>query len=199
MDISKLKFNEMGLIPTIVQDINTRVVLMQAYMNRESLELTLKTKKLCFYSRSRQKLWTKGEESGNFMNLKEISSDCDNDTLLVKVIPDGPACHVGTDTCWGEINESKDFLFYLEKFLQKRKNDPEAESYTARLINSGINRVAQKVGEEAVEVVIEAKDNNKELFLNEAADLMYHYIVLLIAKGYALEDVCNILRSRHKK
>jgi len=199
MDISKLKFDEMGLIPAIVQDINTRVVLMQAYMNKESLELTLKTNKVCFYSRSRKKLWTKGEESGNFLNLKAISSDCDNDTLLVKVIPDGPACHLGTDTCWGENNEPDDFLFYLENFLQKRKNDPVSESYTSRLINSGINRVAQKVGEEAVEVVIESKDDNEELFLNEAADLMYHYIVLLIAKGYSLKDVCNILRSRHKK
>lgn len=199
MEIEKLKFDEKGLIPAIVQDVNTRVVLMQGYMNRESLAETQKSGKVCFFSRSRQKLWTKGEESGNFLLVKEILSDCDNDSLLVKAEPVGPTCHTGTDTCWGEENKEQDFLFLLQHYLQKRKNDSPDQSYTARLISRGINKVAQKVGEEAVELVIEAKDDNEELFLNEAADLMYHYIVLLIAKGYGLEDVTKILEERHKK
>lgn len=199
MDIEKLKFDEKGLIPAIVQDANTGVVLMQAYMNRESLEETLKSGKVCFYSRSRQKLWTKGEESGNFLYLKTILADCDNDSLLVKAVPAGPTCHTGTDTCWGEVNREADFLFFLQRYLQKRKDDSPEISYTARLIQRGINKVAQKVGEEAVELVIEAKDDNEDLFLNEAADLMYHYIVLLIAKGYGLEDVIKVLEGRHKE
>lgn len=198
MEPENLIFDDKGLIPAIVQDANTRVVLMMGYMNQEALDLTLKSGKVCFYSRSRQKLWTKGEESGHFLYLKEIKSDCDRDTLLVKAIPAGPTCHKGTDTCWQEKNEDVDFLFYLQHFLQKRKNDSPEESYTARLMAKGINKIAQKVGEEAVELVIEAKDENEELFLNEAADLMYHYLVLLIAKGYGLEDVCNVLRNRHK-
>ena len=198
MELENLKFDEKGLIPAIVQDAETRVVLMLGYMNRESLEKTLTSGLVCFYSRSRQKLWTKGEESGNFLNLKDIKVDCDQDTLLIKASPAGPTCHTGTDTCWKEENQDNDFLFFLQRFLQKRKNDSPEESYTARLISWGINKVAQKVGEEAVELVIEAKDNNEELFLNEAADLMYHYIVLLIAKGYGLEDVCRVLTSRHK-
>ncbi len=199
MDIEKLKFDEKGLIPAIVQDANTGVVLMQAYMNRESLEETLKSGKVCFFSRSRQKLWTKGEESGNFLYLKTILADCDNDSLLVKAVPAGPTCHTGTDTCWGEVNREADFLFFLQRYLQKRKDDSPEISYTARLIQKGINKVAQKVGEEAVELVIEAKDDNEDLFLNEAADLMYHYIVLLIAKGYGLEDVIKVLEGRHKE
>lgn len=199
MDIEKLKFDEKGLIPAIVQDANTGVVLMQAYMNRESLEETLKSGKVCFFSRSRQKLWTKGEESGNFLSLKTILADCDNDSLLVKAVPAGPTCHTGTDTCWGEVNREADFLFFLQRYLQKRKDDSPEISYTARLIQKGINKVAQKVGEEAVELVIEAKDDNEDLFLNEAADLMYHYIVLLITKGYGLEDVIKVLEGRHKE
>ena len=199
MDIERLKFDEKGLIPAIVQDANTGVVLMQAYMNRESLEETLKSGKVCFFSRSRQKLWTKGEESGNFLSLKTILADCDNDSLLVKAVPAGPTCHTGTDTCWGEVNREADFLFFLQRYLQKRKDDAPEISYTARLIQKGINKVAQKVGEEAVELVIEAKDDNEDLFLNEAADLMYHYIVLLIAKGYGLEDVIKVLEGRHKE
>lgn len=198
MDIEKLKFDEKGLIPAIVQDANTGVVLMQAYMNRESLEETLKSGKVCFFSRSRQKLWTKGEESGNFLLFKSVLADCDNDSLLVKAVPAGPTCHTGTDTCWGEVNREVDFLFFLQRYLQKRKEDSPEISYTARLIQRGINKVAQKVGEEAVELVIEAKDDNEDLFLNEAADLMYHYIVLLIAKGYGLEDVIKVLEERHK-
>lgn len=199
IDIEKLKFDEKGLIPAIVQDANTGMVLMQAYMNRESLEETLKSGKVCFFSRSRQKLWTKGEESGNFLHLKTILADCDNDSLLVKAVPAGPTCHTGTDTCWGEVNREADFLFFLQRYLQKRKEDSPEVSYTARLIQRGINKVAQKVGEEAVELVIEAKDDNEDLFLNEAADLMYHYIVLLIAKGYGLEDVIKVLEGRHKE
>lgn len=198
MELENLKFDEKGLIPAIIQDVNTRMVLMMGYMNRESLKITLESGKVCFFSRSRQKLWTKGEESGHYLCLKEMKADCDRDTLLVKVEPVGPTCHTGTDTCWGEINEEPDFLFFLQRFLQKRKNDSPEKSYTARLISRGINKVAQKVGEEAVELVIEAKDNNEELFLNEAADLMYHYIVLLIAKGYGLEDVCRVLKGRHQ-
>lgn len=198
MDITKLKFNADGLIPAIVQDARTQVVLMQAYMNRESLQRTLETGKACFFSRSRQRLWTKGEESGHFLFVKEILSDCDDDSLLVKADPVGEVCHTGQDTCWGEKNQNPDFLFFLQDYLRKRKDDSPEESYTARLISRGINKVAQKVGEEAVELVIEAKDDNEELFLNEAADLMYHYLVLLIAKGYGLEDVIKILESRHK-
>lgn len=198
MEADNLKFDEKGLIPAIVQDADTGVVLMLGYMNRESLEVTQKSGRVCFFSRSRQKLWTKGEESGNFLSLQEIKADCDRDTLLVKAVPAGPVCHTGAETCWGESNQTTDFLFFLQRFLQKRKDESPEESYTARLISRGINKVAQKVGEEAVELVIEAKDNNDGLFLNEAADLMYHYIVLLIAKGYGLEDVCRVLKSRHK-
>lgn len=198
MEADDLKFDEKGLIPAIVQDADTGVVLMLGYMNRESLEVTQKSGRVCFFSRSRQKLWTKGEESGNFLSLQEIKADCDRDTLLVKAVPAGPVCHTGAETCWGESNQTNDFLFFLQRFLQKRKDESPEESYTARLISRGINKVAQKVGEEAVELVIEAKDNNDGLFLNEAADLMYHYIVLLIAKGYGLEDVCRVLKSRHK-
>ena len=198
-DIEKLSYDEKGLIPAIIQDADTRVVLMQAYMNAESLQKTFETGKACFFSRSRRRLWTKGEESGNFMTVREILADCDNDSLLVKVSPAGPACHTGADTCWEEKNTPADFLFYLQDFLRARKNDDPNESYTARLIARGINNVAQKVGEEAVEVVIEAKDDNEDLFLNECADLMYHYIVLLIAKGYRLQDVIGVLEQRHRK
>lgn len=198
MDIDSLKFDEKGLIPAIVQDINTRVVLMQAYMNRDSLVKTTESGKVCFFSRSRQRLWVKGEESGHYLYLREMRSDCDGDALLVKVEPAGPVCHTGKDTCWGEINRQSGFLFYLQEYLQERKEKSPEESYTARLISRGINKVAQKVGEEAVELVIEAKDDREDLFLNEAADLMYHYLVLLIAKGYGLEQVIDVLKGRHK-
>ena len=199
INVTELKFDAAGLIPAIIQDADTRVVLMQGYMNRESIAVTERSGKVCFFSRSRQRLWTKGEESGHFLFVKEMLADCDRDSLLVKVNPVGPTCHTGQDTCWGEKNEEADFLFYLQRYLQKRKEDSPEVSYTARLIGKGINKVAQKVGEEAVELVIEAKDNNEELFLNEAADLMYHYIVLLIAKGYGLEDVIGVLKGRHKE
>ena len=198
-DVDTLTFDEGGLIPAIVQDATTGVVLMQAYMSRESYAKTLELGLATFYSRSRKRLWTKGEESGNVLHVREILADCDKDSLLVKVYPVGPTCHLGTDTCWGEENVPENFLFYLEKYLNERKKDSPDESYTARLISRGINKVAQKVGEEAVEVVIEAKDNDEGLFLNECADLMYHYIVLLIAKGYHLQDVIEILKSRHSK
>lgn len=198
-DVDTLTFDEGGLIPAIVQDATTRVVLMQAYMSRESYAKTQELGLATFYSRSRKRLWTKGEESGNVLHVSEILADCDKDSLLVKVHPVGPTCHLGTDTCWGEENVPENFLFYLEKYLNERKKDSPDDSYTARLISRGINKVAQKVGEEAVEVVIEAKDNDESLFLNECADLMYHYMVLLIAKGYHLQDVIEILKSRHSK
>ena len=199
VNITELKFDIAGLIPAIIQDAETQVVLMQGYMNRESLAETERSGKVCFFSRSRQRLWTKGEVSGHFLLVEDILADCDRDSLLVKVNPVGPTCHTGQDTCWGEENVDKDFLLYLQRYLRKRKEDSPEVSYTARLIGKGINKVAQKVGEEAVELVIEAKDDNEELFLNEAADLMYHYLVLLIAKGYGLEDVMKVLKGRHKK
>lgn len=188
-----------GLVPAIVQDSVTKNVLMLGYMNQEAYRKTLDTKKVTFYSRSKQRLWTKGEESGNFLNLVDIKVDCDNDTLLVSVNPQGPTCHKGTDTCWGEKNdENFGFISELEKIISDRKNNPENEnSYVASLFRSGVNKVAQKVGEEAVEVVIEAKDDNDDLFLNESADLLFHYLILLQQKGFTLEDVVKILRKRN--
>lgn len=199
LDINSLDFEKTdGLIPCVVQDVSTNVVLMLGYMNREALEKTLLEKRLTFFSRTKQRLWTKGETSGNFLNLVDVKIDCDNDTLLFKVNPIGPTCHTGNDTCFNEVNEFAG-LEFLEKVIQDRKQNPQAGSYTNKLFDSGINKVAQKVGEEAVELIIEAKDDNKELFLNEAADLMYHYLVLLTAKGYSLQDVVAILKQRHKK
>ena len=199
IDIQKINFDKTeGLVPCIVQDSKTNVVLMLGYMNREALDKTLSEKKLTFFSRSRQRLWTKGETSGNFLHLIEVKLDCDYDTLLFKVQPEGPTCHTGSDTCFNEVNNFSS-LEFLEKIIQERKKNPKAGSYTNQLLDSGINKVAQKVGEQAVELIIEAKDDNKELFLNEAADLMYHYLVLLAAKGYQLEDVLSVLRERHSK
>jgi len=199
IDIDKLNFDKtQGLIPCIVQDARTNIVLMLGYMNREALDKTLSEKRLTFYSRTKQRLWTKGETSGNYLNLLDVKIDCDDDTLLFKVKPEGPTCHTGSDTCFNEVNGFSG-LEFLETIIQERKKNPKAGSYTNQLFDSGINKVAQKVGEEAVELIIEAKDNNKELFLNEAADLMYHYIVLLTAKGYQLEDVLSVLRQRHSK
>jgi phosphoribosyl-AMP cyclohydrolase / phosphoribosyl-ATP pyrophosphohydrolase len=188
-----------GLIPAIIQDANTNKVLMLGYMNEESFSKTQQEKRVTFFSRSKKRLWTKGEESGNFLNVVSISIDCDDDTLLIKANPVGPVCHTGADTCFNEKNTSEDFLVTLEKIILDRKNNPTDSSYTASLFKKGINKVAQKVGEEAVEVVIEAKDNNEELFLNESADLLYHYLILLAAKGYSLNDVKNILIKRHTK
>jgi len=189
-----------ALIPAIIQDAQTKTVLMLGYMNAEALEQTLKTKKVTFYSRSKQRLWMKGEESGNVLNLVSINNDCDNDTLLVKVNPQGPTCHKGTDTCWNEEN-NQDFGFIskLEETIEDRiKNADSKKSYVASLFEKGINKVAQKVGEEAIEVVIEAKDNNGNLFLNESADLLFHYLMLLQAKGFTLKDVVKVLEERHK-
>ena len=199
MEIDFKKYND-GLVPAIIQDVLTSKVLMLGYMNEEAFLKTNQSKQVTFFSRSKQRLWTKGEESGNFLNLVSIAVDCDNDALLLKVNPKGPVCHKGTDTCWQEENVSEyGFLSALEKIIQKRKENPENEdSYIASLFRKGINKIAQKVGEEAVEVVIEAKDSNDDLFLNESADLLFHYMILLRAKGFTLQDVEKILRQRHK-
>lgn len=199
MDINFTKNND-GLVPAIIQDVTTKSVLMLGYMNREALEKTQDTKKVTFYSRSKKRLWTKGEESGNFLELVDIKNDCDNDTLLIQVNPIGPTCHTGTDTCWGEKNvQDYGFLSQLEAIISDRKRDTEnPDSYVASLFRKGINKMAQKVGEEAVETVIEAKDSNDELFLNESADLLFHYLILLQAKGFKLDDIVKTLRSRHK-
>jgi phosphoribosyl-ATP pyrophosphohydrolase/phosphoribosyl-AMP cyclohydrolase len=172
---------------------------MLGYMNEEALKKTQSTKRVTFYSRSKKRLWTKGEESGNFLNLVDIKIDCDNDTLLIQANPEGPTCHKGTDTCWDENNlQNFGFLTRLEDIIKDRKtNSKPEESYVASLFEKGINKIAQKVGEEAVEVVIEAKDSNTELFLNESADLLFHYMILLQAKGFTLNDVVEILRKRH--
>lgn len=188
-----------GLVPAIVQDLNTRKVLMLGFMNEAALHKTEQTGKITFYSRSKKRLWTKGEESGNFLELKSMAVDCDQDTLLIQAHPLGPVCHTGADTCWSERNHSDNFLLYLEDIINLRRKASPDESYVARLLGKGINKVAQKVGEEAVELVIEAKDSNEELFLNEAADLMFHYLLLLNAKGYKLEDVMKVLQQRHSK
>lgn len=188
-----------GLVPAIVQDYTTHKVLMLGFMDQEALHKTETTGRVTFYSRSKKRLWTKGEESGNFLELKSIAVDCDNDTLLVKVNPLGPVCHTGADTCWSEKNHDEDFLFYLEDIINLRRKAAPENSYVASLFAKGINKIAQKVGEEAVEVVIEAKDKNDELFLNESADLLFHYLILLNAKGYKLQDVLYILQNRHSK
>lgn len=188
-----------GLVPAIIQDAITNKVLMLGYMNQEALDKTLAEGKVTFFSRSKNRLWTKGEESGNFLQLKHAAIDCDADTLLLKVHPEGPTCHTGADTCWNEVNkDAASFLDNLEQVIRDRKQNPTDKSYTASLFAKGINKVAQKVGEEAVELVIEAKDNNDHLFINEAADLLFHYLILLQAKGFTLEDVVNILKDRHK-
>jgi phosphoribosyl-AMP cyclohydrolase / phosphoribosyl-ATP pyrophosphohydrolase len=186
-----------GLVPAIVQDYTTHKVLMLGFMNEEAFHRTETSGRVTFYSRSKNRLWTKGEESGNFLELKSIAVDCDNDTLLVKANPLGPVCHTGADTCWSEKNHSEDFLFYLEDIINLRRKAAPENSYVASLFAKGINKIAQKVGEEAVEVVIEAKDKNDELFLNESADLLFHYLILLNAKGYKLQDVLYILQNRH--
>jgi phosphoribosyl-AMP cyclohydrolase / phosphoribosyl-ATP pyrophosphohydrolase len=202
-DISTVNFEKTnGLVPVIIQDVTTQTVLMLGYMNDVALVKTCAEGNVTFFSRSKNRLWTKGETSGHFLKAISIQVDCDGDTLLIKSIPQGPTCHTGADTCWQETNSLKEhhFLTYLENIIQTRKSeDPSvSKSYTTSLFHKGINKVAQKVGEEAVELVIEAKDDNKELFLGEAADLMYHYLVLLAAKDFTLEDVIDVLKSRHK-
>ncbi|SFO55068.1 phosphoribosyl-ATP pyrophosphatase /phosphoribosyl-AMP cyclohydrolase [Algoriphagus ornithinivorans] len=197
----KIDFNKMnGLVPAIVQDVISGKVLMQGFMNEEALAKTQESGKVTFFSRSKNRLWTKGETSGNFMELVSMAVDCDGDAILVKANPQGPVCHTGSDTCWNEVNSSKTgFIDQLRAIIKDRKNNPSDQSYTASLFAKGINKVAQKVGEEAVEIVIEAKDDNKELFLGEAADLLFHYLVLLEAKGYELDEVMKVLIERHKK
>jgi len=186
-----------GLIPVIIQDNITNVVLMLGYMNQEAFDKTQQEKRVTFFSRSKNRLWTKGEESGNFLNINSLLIDCDNDTILIKATPAGPTCHTGADTCFNEKNASTNFLTELETIIRDRKNNPTDKSYTASLFAKGINKIAQKVGEEAVEVVIEAKDNNDDLFKGEAADLLYHYLILLQAKGFVLNDIIAVLKSRH--
>lgn len=197
IDFSKSKD---GLIPAIIQDSETKNVLMLGYMNEESLQKTIETQKVTFFSRSKQRLWTKGEESGNFLNLVSIKNDCDGDTLLIQAKPIGPTCHTGADTCWQEENkENYGFISQLEDTIKTRKENADSEkSYVASLFEKGINKIAQKVGEEAVEVVIEAKDDNDDLFLSESADLLFHYLILLQAKGFQLNDVVDVLKKRQK-
>jgi phosphoribosyl-ATP pyrophosphohydrolase/phosphoribosyl-AMP cyclohydrolase len=194
----ELNFTKLnGLIPCVVQDDMTDKVLMLGFMNQEALDKTTREKRVTLYSRTKQRLWTKGETSGNFLEVKSMTPDCDQDTLLIRVNPKGPVCHTGSDTCFQEKNV-REGLGFLEETILERKRNPKAGSYTNHLFDSGINKVAQKVGEEAVELVIEAKDNDREKFLGEAADLMYHYLVLLAAKGSTLNDVVKVLRKRHE-
>ena len=190
------KYND-GLIPVVIQDAITQKVLMLGFMNEEALAKTKSESKVTFFSRNKQRLWTKGETSGNFLLVKEILSDCDNDTILIKAQPTGPVCHTGADTCFNESNSSFS-LQKLEDIIADRKNNPSDNSYTSSLFKKGINKVAQKVGEEAVEMIIESKDDDEEKFLNESADLLYHYLVLLRAKNYSLNDVMKVLAERHK-
>ncbi|MDG5491620.1 bifunctional phosphoribosyl-AMP cyclohydrolase/phosphoribosyl-ATP diphosphatase HisIE [Psychroserpens sp. SPM9] len=199
MNIDYTKNN--GLVPAIIQDETTHKVLMLGYMNQEALNKTLETQLVTFFSRTKQRLWTKGEESGHVLKLVSIKLDCDSDTLLIKVTPEGPTCHKGSDTCWNEDNiRDYGFLTTLETIIADRKNNAaEDTSYVASLFAKGINKIAQKVGEEAVEVVIEAKDSNDDLFLNESADLLFHYLILLQAKGFEINDIIKILEQRAVK
>lgn len=198
MKVEFKKYSD-GLVPAIVQDFDTHKVLMMGFMNEAALKQTEETGKVTFYSRSKKRLWVKGEESGNFLEVKSLAVDCDYDTLLIKAHPLGPTCHTGADTCWSERNHHDNFLFYLEDIIRLRKSSADEKSYVRQLFAKGINKIAQKVGEEAVELVIEAKDNNDELFMNEAADLLFHYLLLLNAKGYTLQDVIYVLQQRHLK
>ena len=195
--IDKVDFSKSELVPAVIQDAKTQKVLMLGYMNKEAVEKTLSSEKVTFFSRSKNRLWTKGEESKNYLNLLDIKLDCDNDSILIQAIPEGPTCHTGADTCWQDKNEVG-ILDYLEKTISDRKNNPDDKSYVSSLFKSGINKIAQKVGEEAVEIVIEAKDDNEDLFLNEGADLLFHYLILLQAKGYKLSDILAVLKGRVK-
>ncbi|MCU6776803.1 bifunctional phosphoribosyl-AMP cyclohydrolase/phosphoribosyl-ATP diphosphatase HisIE [Phocaeicola fibrisolvens] len=195
----ELDFEKMnGLIPAIIQDNYTQKVLMLGFMNKEAYEKTVETRKVTFFSRTKNRLWTKGEQSGNFLHVVSIKADCDNDTLLIMVHPDGPVCHTGTDTCWGEKNE-QDIMFLkeLQDFIDRRRQEMPEKSYTTSLFNSGVNKMAQKVGEEAVETVIEACNGTDERLIYEGADLLYHLIVLLTYKGYRIEDLARELKERH--
>ena len=196
----KIDFDKCGgLVPAIIQDAKTKTVLMLGYMNKEAYDKTMSTRKVTFWSRSRNCLWTKGETSGNFLNLTDIKVDCDNDTLLIQALPDGPTCHKGTDTCWGETNEASSLLFLseLQDFIDKRREEMPEGSYTTSLFRDGINRIAQKVGEEALEAVIEATNGTKEKLVYEASDMIYHLIVLLTSKGLRIEDIALELHKRH--
>ena len=195
LDFSK---NKDGLVPAIIQDNTTYKVLMLGYLNKESLSLTLSTDVVHFYSRTKQRIWKKGEESGNELHVVSLKEDCDNDTVLIKVNPVGPVCHKGDDTCFEEINKSENFIDILEGVIENRKNNLDESSYVSNLFRKGTNKIAQKVGEEAVEMVIEAKDNNGKLFLNESADLLFHYLILLQDKGYKMKNVIDVLKSRSK-
>ncbi len=188
-----------GLIPAIIQDADTRIVLMLGFMNKEAMHKTIETKLVTFYSRTRKRLWTKGEVSNNYLHLVEIKIDCDSDTILIKAKPDGAVCHTGSDTCFNEENKTDNFLLTLEKIISDRKKNPREKSYTSSLFKAGINTIAQKVGEEAVEMIIESKDNDAEEFKNEAADLLFHYLVLLREKNFTLNDIIAILKLRHLK
>ncbi len=188
-----------GLIPAVIQDNRTGKVLMLGFMNQEAYDKTVQEGKVTFYSRSRNTLWTKGDTSGNYLLVKDLIEDCDKDTLLVKAVPAGPVCHTGADTCFNEINiDSEYFIDHLRNVIEDRHKNPSDQSYTSSLFKEGVKKIAQKVGEEAVELVIESKDDSKELFLNEAADLLFHYLVLLEAKGYSFDEVINVLKERHK-
>ena len=190
--------NKDGLLPAIIQDDKTLKVLMLGYLNKESLSLTLSTNLVHFYSRTKQRIWKKGEESGNELHVVSLKEDCDVDTLLIKVNPVGPVCHKGDDTCFEEINEPENFINKIEKIIENRKKRPIDSSYVSKLFSEGTNKIAQKLGEEAVELVIEAKDDNDDMFLNESADLLFHYLILLQQKGYKFNDVVNVLKSREK-
>lgn len=197
MKIDYKKYSD-ELVPAIIQDANTSKVLMLGFMNEEAVNKTTELGKVTFFSRSKNRLWTKGEESGHFLEFVSLQVDCDNDTLLIKAIPHGPTCHTGADTCWNETNKPDHFLYHLESVIEQRKTGGDEKSYVRSLFAKGINKIAQKVGEEAVEVVIEAKDNNEDLFLNESADLLFHYLLLLNTKGYNLDRVLDVLKERHK-
>jgi len=188
-----------GLVPAIIQDFKTSKVLMLGFMNEDAFKQTEEIGKVTFYSRSKNRLWMKGEESGNFLTVKQVLLDCDNDTLLIKAEPAGPVCHTGADTCWSEKNHKDDFLSYLEEIIDLRRKSTDGKSYVKSLFDKGINKIAQKVGEEATEVIIEAKDNNEELFLNEGADLLFHFMVLLRAKNVSLQDIIYVLKQRHSE
>jgi phosphoribosyl-ATP pyrophosphohydrolase/phosphoribosyl-AMP cyclohydrolase len=188
-----------GLVPAIIQDNITSKVLMLGYMNQEAIDKTISTGLVTFFSRSKNRLWTKGEESGNFLHYISVSVDCDQDSLLIKANPVGPVCHTGADTCWNELNTSENFLLDLEKIIESRKLGTDEKSYVKSLFNKGINSIAQKVGEEAVELVIEAKDNDDDKFINEAADLIFHFLILLNIKNFTLQQVIDVLQKRHKK
>jgi phosphoribosyl-ATP pyrophosphohydrolase/phosphoribosyl-AMP cyclohydrolase len=192
--------NSDGLVPAIIQDATTKNVLMLGYMNQEAFDKTIESNQVTFFSRTKNRLWTKGEESGNFLKVVSVQNDCDQDTLLILVNPVGPTCHKGTDTCWGENNEPTfGFLSELETVIKSRREAGNSDkSYVASLFEKGINKIAQKVGEEAIEVVIEAKDDNDDLFINESADLLFHYLILLQAKGFTLKDIVKVLENRHK-